>query len=157
MTPPLAILLPDAGGHPDVVSHMAYMQALQQDWQMKLSFFPRFQEFPAETLERFLRSGEFQAILMPFSAPSPQISALHEQFRSTSPHNRIGYKNPVYDMFLDRAKEAHTLEEMVAHYANAERLLLSDAPVIPLYTQTTWYAATKEAAQYAWVYLGGRG
>jgi oligopeptide transport system substrate-binding protein len=151
MTPPLAILVPDAGGH------MAYMQTLQQDWQMKLSFFPRFQEFPAETLERFLRSGEFQAILMPFSSPSPQMGALHEQFRSTSPHNRIGYKNPVYDMFLDRAKEAAALEEMAAHYGNAERLLLSDAPVIPLYTQTTWYAATKEAAQYAWVYLGGRG
>jgi ABC-type oligopeptide transport system substrate-binding subunit len=100
--PQLHILLPDTGGH------MQYMQALQQGWQVNLSFFPRLGEASSETLRRRILSGDYQAILLPF-----EMRGLLEGFHSGSAQNRIGYRNPVYDMFLERAKASHTLEGML--------------------------------------------
>ncbi|MCL2068863.1 MAG: peptide ABC transporter substrate-binding protein [Oscillospiraceae bacterium] len=140
MPPPLILLMPDSGGH------MQYMQQLQQDWQVNLSLFPRLQEAPAETLGRRLRAGDFHAILMPVDRQEGMGSILEA----------IGYRNPVYDMFMNRGAYAHTTGEMSGYYASAQSQLLSDVPVIPLYFETAWYAATKEAHQHAWIYLGGR-
>lgn len=54
-------------------------------------------------------------------------------FRSHNENNRTGWKNPEYDRFLDRAERAkdpvarHTLLRF------AERLLLEELPIIPIY------------------------
>ena len=142
-TPPtLTILIPASGGH------MRYMEQLRQDWQANLSFFPRLQEMPDDTIRRRIASGDYQAILTPVEWSAHRPGETLEALR---------YRNPLYDMFLERAKAALTLEDMYSYYAHAQAQLLSDAPLIPLYFETAWYAATKEARPFSWVYLGGRG
>ena len=148
--PPLTILVPGWG------EHMPYMREIQQIWQETLPISVHLEIVSGESLERRLLTGEFQAALVPFESQAMQLDEMLEQFRSASPINRTGYRNPIFDMFLDQARLAPTITDMAARYGEAHRLLLSDAPIIPLYFEITWYAVTQDAYPHAWIYLGGR-
>ncbi len=56
-------------------------------------------------------------------------TAFLDQFRADSGNNRTGWRAPTYDAALDAA----TGPDRLAHLAAAERLLLIDPPIIPLY------------------------
>ncbi|MGA2397943.1 MAG: peptide ABC transporter substrate-binding protein [Steroidobacteraceae bacterium] len=56
-----------------------------------------------------------------------------EAFRSTSPNNDAGYMNPHYDSLLDTAALTADASERKAKLEEAERVLLSDYPIIPIY------------------------
>jgi oligopeptide transport system substrate-binding protein len=54
-------------------------------------------------------------------------------FRSTSPNNDTGYSNAQFDDLLDRAASTADATERRDFLESAERLMLSEYPVIPLY------------------------
>jgi ABC-type oligopeptide transport system substrate-binding subunit len=63
-----------------------------------------------------------------------------ENFLSTllatyGPENKVGYSNPVYDKMCSDADVMMDNEPRMALYAQAEDLVLSDAPFIPIYFQ----------------------
>ena len=54
-------------------------------------------------------------------------------FRSTSPNNDTGYSNSEFDDLLDRAASTADARERRDLLESAERLMLSQYPVMPLY------------------------
>jgi oligopeptide transport system substrate-binding protein len=56
-----------------------------------------------------------------------------ETLRSTSINNDEGYGNPTYDALLDEAARTPDASARRAQLEAAERMMLSDAPIIPLY------------------------
>ena len=54
-------------------------------------------------------------------------------FRSTSPNNDTGYSNAEFDDLLDRAASIADAKQRRHVLESAERLMLSEYPVIPLY------------------------
>ena len=56
-----------------------------------------------------------------------------DAFRGTSPNNDSGYANPQYDSILDAAALAVNASQRKAKLEEAERILLSDYPIIPIY------------------------
>lgn len=63
--------------------------------------------------------------------PDPQ-NFLDIQFYSKSQQNHMGYSNPQVDQLLEQARTASSSEERYNLYHQAERLILNDAPWIPL-------------------------
>jgi oligopeptide transport system substrate-binding protein len=56
-----------------------------------------------------------------------------EILRSTAGQNDMGYTNPEYDALLDAAQSELDLDRRAALLEQAERLMLADMPIIPLY------------------------
>jgi ABC-type oligopeptide transport system substrate-binding subunit len=56
-----------------------------------------------------------------------------ETLRKQSPNNDEGYNNPEFEKLLDQADSAGTLDERRQDMEQAEKLMLNDYPVIPLY------------------------
>jgi len=56
-----------------------------------------------------------------------------EILRSTAGQNDMGYANPEYDALLDAAQAELDLDRRAALLEQAERVMLADMPIIPLY------------------------
>ena len=56
-----------------------------------------------------------------------------EMLRSTSGQNDAGYDNPEYDRLLDAAQAERDLDRRAKLLEEAERVMLADMPIIPLY------------------------
>jgi oligopeptide transport system substrate-binding protein len=56
-----------------------------------------------------------------------------ELFRSTAGQNDAGYDNPEYDRLVTAAQSELDLQERAALLQAAERQLLADMPLVPLY------------------------
>jgi ABC-type transport system substrate-binding protein len=66
--------------------------------------------------------------------PDPQ-NFLSVLLHSKAPENRTAYNNPAYDALLDKADSSLDQEERIALYRKAERIVVDDAPWVPLYFQ----------------------
>ena len=61
-----------------------------------------------------------------------------DMFLCNGGNNRTGWCNPVYDeLILKHAPEAKTHEERLEIFTEAEKMLLADMPVIPIYIYTS--------------------
>ena len=142
LPPALTILTPDSA------EQMQYMGALQQIWQRELSLYPRIQRLPGDALYRRVAEGDFQAALLPFETTSEQVADMLELFAKA---NNAEYKNTIYNSFVADAQNAVNINYMAQRYAQAQRLLLADAPIIPLYEEITYYV-TANSVKNLWVY-----
>lgn len=61
------------------------------------------------------------------------MSFLYLQQSSTGPQNYGDYKNPVYDALLAKADNEPDAQVRAGYLAEAERIMLDDAPVAPIY------------------------
>ncbi|HEV2677652.1 MAG TPA: peptide ABC transporter substrate-binding protein [Aliidongia sp.] len=66
-----------------------------------------------------------------------QAPVLLDEYRSTSASNETQYNSADYDRHLTEADSAADLPAEYAAYAAAERLLLDDQPIIPIYHAVT--------------------
>jgi oligopeptide transport system substrate-binding protein len=78
-------------------------------------------------------------------------------------NNHTGWSNPTYDRLIARAAETIGLKERIAIFQEAERILLYEAPIIPIYTYTNttlihpdlkgWFPNILDHHPYPYVYL----
>lgn len=116
------------------------MGELQQGWQKVLSAYVNFETYTAAEVQRRLYSGEYQMLVMPMSPANADVETLLGAFRSDSNQNYFGYRSAVYDSLLDSAAAQNTPTDAIDKYAQAEKQLLIDATVIPLYSETSYLA-----------------
>lgn len=83
-----------------------------------------------EDLER----GNFQLFFLSWVAdyPDPQ-DFLDILFHSSSPGNHTGYSNQTVDKLLEQARVERDDEARIKLYREAERIIVDEAPIIPLY------------------------
>ncbi|MDP3531872.1 MAG: peptide ABC transporter substrate-binding protein [Alphaproteobacteria bacterium] len=60
-----------------------------------------------------------------------------EIFKSDSGVNHCGYNSPQYDALLEQASIAVDLEKRAEIFGQAEKILLEDAPLLPIYNRVT--------------------
>lgn len=94
-----------------------------------------------EVLAR-VNAGDFSAAILPLTADYSSPDALFSYFRSDSGQNFSGYQNAEFDALLASVASLDAQGQLEA-YRDAERLLLSDGAVIPLYFETTCYATAR--------------
>jgi peptide/nickel transport system substrate-binding protein/oligopeptide transport system substrate-binding protein len=83
-----------------------------------------------------------------FPDPSNFLDVLFHSSRWDA-NNHSFYANPIVDGLFDRARVLLDANERIRLYAEAERLIVTDAPVIPLYHPTTYVIRHPRVHGYA--------
>lgn len=76
---------------------------------------------------------EWQVMRFAWTGDFDHPAAFADLFRSTSPQNLPGYASEEYDGLVARAEATVDPGEQMRLYAEAEAVLLADAPIAPLY------------------------
>jgi oligopeptide transport system substrate-binding protein len=76
---------------------------------------------------------EWQVMRFAWTADFDHPAAFADLFRSASPQNLPGYASDEYDRLVARAEATVDAGEQMRLYAEAEAVLLADAPIVPLY------------------------
>lgn len=88
---------------------------------------------PAADYAAFATSGEQQLFRLGWIGTHASPDAyLHPLFASGSPDNIVGFADPAVDDLLARARASEIPADRLALYAEAERLVLAQAPVLPV-------------------------
>lgn len=76
---------------------------------------------------------KWEVVRLAYTADYNDASSFLDIFRTNSSNNDTGYSNPLFDKFLDEAASTADSNIRRSLLANAERTMLDDYPVIPLY------------------------
>lgn len=124
--------------------HRSVMGLIQQGWQQYLDVHVYLEPAPDETLEARLTGGDFQMLLLCCAPSDANPDALFRRFESGGRENYYGYRNPRFDQALAQARQETDPVAALEQYALAERLLIADGVVIPLFAETSFYAVSQE-------------
>lgn len=92
-----------------------------------------------ESGEEVIAIAPYQLAGMTFTAAYNDANAFLSRWHSASTENCSGYSSSAFDILLDSAKASVSFEARDAYLHDAEAILLSDAPVIPVCCQCTSY------------------
>ena len=83
------------------------------------------------------KSSDWDVIRLGWTADFNDAANFLDTLRSSSPNNDSGYKNPEFDRVLDLAESSNDAMKRKSLLESAERIVLDDYPVIPLYFYTS--------------------
>lgn len=116
----------------------------------------RLRPFGFERFLKHLARGEHQIYRLGWIAEYPVADAfLTDLFGSTSDDNYSGFSSPQVDELLERARSEPSSGRRAALYERAEELILQAAPLIPIGTYVTSWAARPEVQGIVFDQLGG--
>lgn len=75
--------------------------------------------------------------------PAVDADTLYEQYFRSGVTRRIQYKNPEFDKLIDEEQATGDMKKRVALLQQAGRILMDDAPYVPLYTLAEIYGVAK--------------
>jgi ABC-type oligopeptide transport system substrate-binding subunit len=113
--------------------------ALQMMWRDTLGIEVRLESMPARLLGQNKRQGRFMIARASWVADYLDATTFLDVFRTGGPNNPTGWSDPRYDALLDRAALAPTPTDRAALLHEAERLLIDEMPICPLFFYTTTY------------------
>ena len=126
--PPIVVTISGEGGD-------AAVEALTDQIGEALGIKLTIEATPYELFQREVDARKYQAFVVGWAAdyPDPE-NFLDVLLHTGSPLNNTGYSNPEVDRLLDAARLESDPARRTALYAEAEDLVLADAPWVPLYT-----------------------
>ncbi|HEY5078957.1 MAG TPA: peptide ABC transporter substrate-binding protein [Opitutaceae bacterium] len=128
--PELALLYNNSDVHREVA------EAIQEMWRRDLGVAVKVVNEDLKSVEEARRTGGYDLLLSSWIADYADPSAFLDVFRADSGDNFTGWSNGEYDANLYKAARTVDPSGRNELYRSAERLLLSEAPVIPLYHYT---------------------
>jgi ABC-type oligopeptide transport system substrate-binding subunit len=125
--------------------HRQLAEAVQAQW---MTAFPSIQidlvNLEWQVYLETMRQRDFEMIRRYWTADFNDPFAFLELMLSASSNNFSGWINPVYDQLMTQANSRVDPTERMRLLAEAEALLLEDAPVIPLYEGMTFFLTKPE-------------
>ena len=130
--PPIDILISNGGPHRPVA------EVIQQTWRKELNIDARIvnQEFKVYLDSQ--HALNYQASRSAWIGDYPDPFTFLGIFVSTGEQNNTGWKNPEYDRLLAHSLAAGPTERL-ADFQQAERILLDEAPIAPVFFYTNVY------------------
>lgn len=119
--------------------HKPIAEAVQQMWRKNLGINVELYNLSWPAYLSARRNGEFDIARASWVGDYAAPENFLDIFLSTSGLNHSGYKNPAYDAKIERARTAKTAAERLGLLAEAEALLLSETPIIPIYFYSKVY------------------
>ena len=133
---------------------------LQESWASKLGVRVQLESVESYELTARLASGEFVLALMELTGHYNDASAYLDPWRSSDMRNYgMQYLN-AYDILMRIAANSSSLDARDAYLKDAERLLVENSNIIPLYSRVQPYVIRDEVrgavsdGMGAW-YFGG--
>lgn len=115
---------------------------VQRTLQQEIASPVGLERLPMEELLQRVKAGDFEAAILPLSTEYSSPAAMFDYFLSDSPANFTGFSNETFDRLVQSTSNLST-EERNEVYSQAEQLLLTECPVIPLYYETSYYGAAE--------------
>ena len=103
-------------------------------------------------------NGKADMVILSHGVPGNTDATLYNLFHSSvtpGAGNKSRYKNAEVDKLLEAARAEYDDDARSEIYKEAQRIIMADAPVIPLYTQEKYYGMTKFFEGYK-IYKNGR-
>jgi ABC-type transport system substrate-binding protein len=75
--------------------------------------------------------------------PAVDADTLYEQYFRSGVTKRLEYKNPEFDKLIDEEQTTGDMKKRVALLQQAGRILMEDAPFVPLYTLAEIYGVAR--------------
>jgi oligopeptide transport system substrate-binding protein len=114
-------------------THRVIAEAIQEMWRRDLGIQVRLVNEELKSTEEARRTGSYDLLRSSWIADYADPSAFLNIWRSDSGNNLTGWSNPDYDALLFTAIRTSDPGARNILYGQAERLLLREAPIIPLY------------------------
>ena len=143
--PPTMLFAPEA--------HALRVAPLEMMWLRELNADITVVPAEPEQIAERLRSGNYGLMLLPIYSTAQGPGAFLRTFQSG---NRFGHNSPRFDHALGSAARAERTQAAARYYADAERTLLEDAAIIPLFFETSYYALAHGLGGIEISPLGGR-
>ena len=123
-------------------NHEAKVEFLQEQWRTNLGIDVQLVGLEWGAYLDRLDTDPFDVFRLGWGADYPHPNNfLTDLFTCTSGNNNMGYCNEDYDALLAEANALPTLDEQLPLYAEAQELLLEDAPMLPLRFGQAFYLA----------------
>jgi oligopeptide transport system substrate-binding protein len=116
--------------------HRVVAEALQEMWRRELGVQVQIYNQELKGTLEARRTGNYDMLLSSWIADYEDPSAFLDIWRGDDADNFTGWSSAAYDTLLFSAARAAGTEARAALFEKAERLLLEEAPVIPLYHYT---------------------
>lgn len=117
-------------------THRAIAEAVQEMWRRELGVRVNLVNEEFKSTEEARRTGTFDLLRSSWIAEYADPSAFLGIWRGDSGNNFTGWSSADYDAILFAAARTGDPAQRDALYGRAERILLAEAPVIPLYFYT---------------------
>ncbi len=111
-------------------------EVLQQLWQQRLGIRVTLSNLERKLYFEKRKKGEFDLCYLGWVGDYPDPRTFLDLWRSSGGNNLAGWVNADYDRLLNESERS---EDRMATLAEAERLLLEELPVLPLYFGATQY------------------
>lgn len=129
---------------------MPWMSSLfsnpSQILQREASVFINVEELDEAQFKQRLSSGDFDLAITTLSSGDHSPNGFFEPFTSDSPNNRSGYSSAELDTLYTNAMGDLQTGVAAEKYWNAEQLLLSDAPFIPMIFITDYFVQSSKVS-----------
>ena len=129
--PSLTLICPDSGGIPLLLSQ------LQRQWRDTLGIFINIEPLEQSQLDARIASRDYDLALCPVKASYDSPEAVLSQLYGGE--SLTGWQNDQMSGFMDGAKSASTIAEVLSSYRSAEQLLTQNGFVLPIFYETSYY------------------
>jgi oligopeptide transport system substrate-binding protein len=123
----------------DFSQHGQISQVLRRQWQENLGVDLELEAVEIKVFGERLHNHEFDIGRASWYGDYYDPSTFTDVFKSTSDNNDSGYKVPAYDELLKKAEVETDPDKRYRILADAENMLLEDAPILPLYQYVAHY------------------
>jgi oligopeptide transport system substrate-binding protein len=117
-------------------NHRLIAEAVQEAWRKELGVQVRLSNEEFKTVLEARRTGDFDIMRANWVADYPDPSTFLDLWRSDSGNNFSGWSDPDYDSLIFAAEHTSDPDARRGLFERAERLLLSEVPMIPVYHYT---------------------
>lgn len=95
---------------------------------------------------RQFKSGNYQIAFLPISVSATNTAEYFRTFKSDSTYNITGYNNASYDNLLNSLSDSMSQDEKNNIFAKCEQMLISQAVVIPAFTEASYFIQGKDVS-----------
>jgi len=119
--------------------HQAVAQVIHRQWQQNLGINVNMDGVEIKVFAERFNKKDFDIARASWYGDYPDPSTFTDKWRSDSDNNEAGWKNPRYDQLCDLATFDRDPATRLKYFAQAEKILLDDAVIIPLYHYVNTY------------------
>lgn len=124
----------------------AMISVIMQEWQREFGFYCVVETLGEEEYNSRLAAGDYEIAVRDFSGNINSPAAYLQPFMMGGSGNYSGYGSSHVNLLMSRAERASDLSESAELYARAEKIILDDAAVIPLYYKNEYFYINEDFA-----------
>ncbi len=144
-----------------------YAQGLQEILRTNLGIELVLENVDFKTRLQKMRDHDFDLVFAGWGADYNDPMSFLDLWVTDGPYNDVGWSNARYDELIAQAKKSTDQQERMELMAEAEKILLDEAPIIPVYWRQRNYAehpwvkgivrtAFMPSNEWKWAYTEGR-